>query len=189
MKDMYQVNITASDNEHLAETILTIKVTDINDNSPVFEEVSYHCVLPGEFSSLYCPVTSAFLDYNLTIFLPETMDSLEIGTVVAKDKDTGENSRLSYTFLQNTPRYYIDSSTGRIYINNSAQQNNEDILLAVVATDHGKPNKSATASVRISAGASSDIKPFIGQDTYMYVLNIILTILSCIIIIMTLYLC
>lgn len=46
------------------------------------------------------------------------------------------------------------------------QDNHRDAQLAVVATDHGKPNRSSVASVRLSAGASSEIKPFIGQDTY-----------------------
>lgn len=46
-KKLYEVNITASDSEHLAKTTLTIKVTDVNDNSPVFDDVSYSKILPG----------------------------------------------------------------------------------------------------------------------------------------------
>lgn len=45
----YIINVTASDNEHVATTTLTVQVTDINDNSPVFEEVSYSSVLPGKY--------------------------------------------------------------------------------------------------------------------------------------------
>lgn len=47
MRQQYEVNITASDTEHVAKTTLTIKVTDVNDNSPVFDEISYNKVLPG----------------------------------------------------------------------------------------------------------------------------------------------
>ena len=47
-KKMYEVNITASDSEHVAKTTLTIKVTDVNDNSPVFDDISYNRILPGK---------------------------------------------------------------------------------------------------------------------------------------------
>lgn len=47
IKKLYEVNITASDSEHVAKTTLTIKVTDVNDNSPVFDDISYNKILPG----------------------------------------------------------------------------------------------------------------------------------------------
>lgn len=47
-KKVYQVNISASDSEHIAQTTLTIKVTDVNDNTPVFDDISYNRVLPGK---------------------------------------------------------------------------------------------------------------------------------------------
>lgn len=47
-KKLYKINITASDNEHVARTTLTIKVTDVNDNSPVFDDISYNRILPGK---------------------------------------------------------------------------------------------------------------------------------------------
>lgn len=49
-KKMYEINVTASDSEHVAKTTLTIKVTDVNDNSPVFDEISYNRILPGELN-------------------------------------------------------------------------------------------------------------------------------------------
>lgn len=95
---------------------------------------------------------------------------LEIGSVNAKDVDSGDNGRISYSILQPVKGYYIEASSGAIFVNYSALSNSEkDIQLAIVATDHGKPNKTSMASLRISSGASSEIKPFIGQDTYRYV--------------------
>lgn len=47
---LYEVNITVSDSEHLANTTLTIKVTDVNDNAPVFEDISYNRILPGKLN-------------------------------------------------------------------------------------------------------------------------------------------
>lgn len=89
----------------------------------------------------------------------------------AKDKDSGDNGKITYSFLRPAKGYYIDAISGAIFVNYSALPSNQrDTQLAVVATDHGKPNKSAVASVRISTGATSEIKPFIGQDTYRSVL-------------------
>lgn len=47
-KKLYEVNISASDSEHVAKTTLTIKVTDVNDNGPVFDDISYNRILPGK---------------------------------------------------------------------------------------------------------------------------------------------
>ncbi|KAJ0175823.1 hypothetical protein K1T71_008982 [Dendrolimus kikuchii] len=147
-KQSYEVNITASDSEHVAKTTLTIKVTDVNDNSPVFDDISYDKMLP------------------------EGSDTVEIGTVSAKDMDSGDNGKVSYYILRPTNGYYIDAASGTIFVNYSAlSPSHSDTQLAVVATDHGKPNRSAVASVRISTGASSEIKPFIGQDTYRITVN------------------
>ncbi|XP_050347268.1 protein dachsous isoform X2 [Nymphalis io] len=147
-KKVYEVNISASDNEHVAKTTLTIKVTDINDNTPVFDEISYNRVLP------------------------EGSGTIEIGSVNAKDIDSGDNGKISYFIVQPSPGYYIDADSGVLYVNYSAlPAHQSDMQLAVIATDHGKPNRSAVASVRINTGASSEIKPFIGQDTYRITVN------------------
>jgi protocadherin-16/23 len=44
----YQLKIVASDTAHVAQTTLTIRVTDVNDNAPVFQESAYHTTLPGK---------------------------------------------------------------------------------------------------------------------------------------------
>lgn len=46
----YKLNIVASDSDHTAHTVLTIRVTDVNDNAPVFLQPFYHVTLPGKFS-------------------------------------------------------------------------------------------------------------------------------------------
>lgn len=43
----YQLKIVASDTAHVAQTTLTIRVTDVNDNSPIFQQTAYHSSLPG----------------------------------------------------------------------------------------------------------------------------------------------
>lgn len=47
-KQEYQLQIAASDAAHVAQTTLTIRVIDVNDNAPVFQQSAYHVVLPGE---------------------------------------------------------------------------------------------------------------------------------------------
>lgn len=92
---------------------------------------------------------------------------MEIGAVSAKDVDSDENGKISYHILQPSPGYFINPDTGILYVNYSAlPAHQRDVQLTLTATDHGKPNRSSIASIRISAGASSEIKPFIGQDTY-----------------------
>lgn len=43
----YQLRIIASDTAHVAQTTLTIRVTDVNDNYPIFQQAAYHSLLPG----------------------------------------------------------------------------------------------------------------------------------------------
>lgn len=74
-KKLYKINITASDNEHVARTTLTIKVTDVNDNSPVFDDISYNRILPGKLIILMMPyflliylITKMIIYYSLIHF-------------------------------------------------------------------------------------------------------------------------
>lgn len=47
-KQEYQLKIAVSDSAHVAHTTLTIRVTDVNDNAPVFQQPAYHVSLPGK---------------------------------------------------------------------------------------------------------------------------------------------
>lgn len=52
-KQEYQLKIAVSDSAHVAHTTLTIRVTDVNDNAPVFQQPAYHVSLPGKWLSLW----------------------------------------------------------------------------------------------------------------------------------------
>jgi hypothetical protein len=45
----YRLRVTASDTAHTTRTVLTIRVTDVNDNPPIFMQPSYQASLPGEY--------------------------------------------------------------------------------------------------------------------------------------------
>ena len=56
----YRLRVTASDTAHTARTVLTIRVTDVNDNPPIFMQPSYHASLPGEYRVLTLGVAVQF---------------------------------------------------------------------------------------------------------------------------------
>lgn len=43
----YQIRIIASDTKHMAHSTLTIRITDVNDNPPIFLQPAYQATLPG----------------------------------------------------------------------------------------------------------------------------------------------
>lgn len=49
----YRLKITASDTAHTAHTVMTVKVTDDNDNLPVFTQPSYQATLPGQYNHIF----------------------------------------------------------------------------------------------------------------------------------------
>lgn len=47
----YQLKIIASDAKHMAQSTLTIRIIDVNDNAPVFQQAAYHASMPGKYST------------------------------------------------------------------------------------------------------------------------------------------
>ena len=56
----YRLRVTASDTAHTARTVLTIRVTDVNDNPPIFMQSSYQASLPGEYTVIFFDVACRF---------------------------------------------------------------------------------------------------------------------------------
>lgn len=69
MQKIYEINITASDSEHIAKTTLTIKVTDVNDNAPIFDDISYNRILPGKFHDIFIAVIQRTIKVHPCIFI------------------------------------------------------------------------------------------------------------------------
>lgn len=50
----YSLKVAASDAAHVARTVLALRVTDDNDNSPVFQQPAYSALLPGIYRLIIC---------------------------------------------------------------------------------------------------------------------------------------
>lgn len=124
--DSYQLKILATDKgtpQQTGSLALTVKVTDVNDNSPAF-------IFPNERNN------------TVTIY-----NSLKVGKPVtnirATDADDRNNSRVKYAFESNSASasfFHMDPSTGIITLAKSlTQQGKRTFEVVVVATDHGDP--------------------------------------------------
>ncbi|KAJ3658411.1 hypothetical protein Zmor_010149 [Zophobas morio] len=130
----YKLKIEASDTAHTAKTTLTIKVTDVNDNSPAFSQLVYQANLPDGHS-------------------PELTDIL---TVNCTDGDSGDNARVEYLLFNPIPSFSIGRTDGvlRANLSNITSVVN-DIQLTVQAIDLGKPPRKSVASIRIKVNSRS----------------------------------
>jgi protocadherin-16/23 len=61
----YQLRILASDTAHVAQTTLTIRVIDINDNYPIFQQSAYHSSLPGMYICTHNASLNVYLFANI----------------------------------------------------------------------------------------------------------------------------
>lgn len=131
----YTLDVIATDTGnpplHASKTIY-LRVTDINDNEPVFEQQVYHA---------------------------NVMEVADPGTSVIKvtaiDRDEGNNSAIFYS-LVDTPNthsewFQIDSNSGLITTKAHIDCETEPVpQLTVVAKDNGLPSLSSTATVFVT---------------------------------------
>ena len=111
---------------------ITVDVTDDNDHAPVFAK------------SLYVHTMEETNDVGQVLF-----------SVNATDDDTGENSRLTFSFVPATGPHasslYIDPTSGNITVTGPINYELEhEIRMQVVAQDGGDPPLSSTTSVQRS---------------------------------------
>lgn len=168
----YQLKILASDTSHVAQTTLTIRVTDINDNPPIFQQPAYHSSLPGKSQNYLKCLETIF--NQMFLFLDDNgSNDIEILTVNATDADGEVNSRIKYSIKNPIPGFTIGDNTGILYANSSRIQKplKADIQLTVLATDSGTPALTSTTTVRIHINSKSHIKPHYLQHQYRTAIN------------------
>ncbi|BES91153.1 Laminin G domain [Nesidiocoris tenuis] len=141
-------------------TKVLIVVTDINDHPPVFDQAVYHITVPELFlppslmSQNDQSAEDAFaleeIDGVWESFPPNFDDGVEIFTMLAHDKDEGENGRITYSLKGGNLRgkFFINAKTGAVYTQRSLLRGHQYNVM-VMASDGGKPSRNATARVSI----------------------------------------
>ncbi|XP_059918559.1 protocadherin gamma-C5-like [Gadus macrocephalus] len=144
---LYNLEITATDSGSpplTNKTIITVSITDINDNPPIFSQQSYNIYTKenGKPGSILFSVTATDLDY-------------------------GENAKLSYSILDSKVQdvsvssyVYINSENGSIYSMHSFDYEKLKVFqIQVQAKDHGSPSLSSNATVHVFILDQNDNAP------------------------------
>ncbi|CAG5134647.1 unnamed protein product, partial [Candidula unifasciata] len=131
-RSVYRLTIQAKDSGLKAKlastTTVTITITDINDNTPLFVPEKY---------------------------LVRVREELPVGAIIttlaARDLDEGDNGRVSYSFAQGSEESFdLDSTTGSIRIKRLLDYEIKQVYnLTVIVTDHGEPALSSSCLVMV----------------------------------------
>lgn len=146
----YQLEAVASDMgvpRRSSSLILTIYVHDVNDNSPVFDQLSYEITISeGE------PVNSRFF------------------RVQASDKDSGVNGEISYDIIEgNGEKRFGIFPDGQLYIKAELDRETQShYVLMVVAADRAVEPLSATVNVTIILEDINDNRPLFNSTNYVF---------------------
>ncbi|XP_075756843.1 protocadherin beta-16-like [Pelodiscus sinensis] len=145
----YNITITARDmgSPSLStEKTITVKISDINDNSPVFSQTSY------------------------TLHVRENSGpALLLGQVRAFDSDSEQNARMTYSLLPAEAGglpllsyISINSENGNVYALRSVDYEQiREFQVRVRAADGGSPPLSSEATVRVVILDENDNAPFL----------------------------
>ena len=121
---------------------LTVTITDVNDNAPMFS------------SSLY--------EFNIT----ENLPSKTAGTVVARDSDDGSNSEISFSIDGTVP--FTVSANGEIrstrMLNRDPPTGEPQYTFSVIARDNGDEPMSSSASVTVNVLDENDNDPVFDRN-------------------------
>ncbi|XP_059821083.1 protocadherin Fat 4 [Hypanus sabinus] len=146
----YQVEVVASDMgipQRSSSLILTIYVHDVNDNPPVFDQLSYEITI-----SEAEPVNSRFFK------------------VLASDMDSGVNGEITYDIIDgNKEKRFGIFPDGQIYIKAELDRETQShYILMVVAADRAVEPLSATVNVTIILEDVNDNRPLFNSTNYVF---------------------
>lgn len=148
-RSTYTLNVVATDKGSPplhASRIISLRVTDVNDNPPVFLEEVYRASVP-EAAASGTPVLQ----------------------LSATDADEGENSEVRYS-LAPTPQsdwFSIDERSGLVTTRARVDcETNPMPRLTVIATDRGTPPLSSTATLLVTVLDVNDNEPIFDQSFY-----------------------
>ena len=121
--------------------LLTINITDINDNTPLFSNKTF----------------------TFDVFEDAVANSI-VANLSAFDADSGINSRLTFSMLFPSPlvekTFYLNNETGAISILTSLDRENHNFYqFCVLVQDNGNPRLSSTAMVELTILDVNDNRP------------------------------
>lgn len=129
IQDHYILKVNANDSAWSISTDVTIVITDVNDNRPVFS------------------------DHFYSIGLPETKDrKVFIMQVLATDADVGQNAEIVYVVEPSNEEFWVNASSGEIYTKQPLMLHNSSFEIyqfTVIAFDCGSVPLSSNATVTV----------------------------------------
>ena len=136
----YRFNVTASDGTFNTEAEVEIEVVNLNDNSPSFERV-----------------------YNVSISEDKAVSSRVI-TVKANDVDPF--GMLTYSLVNNTGTFSIDSQTGEVKTTVGLDREKiSSYVIGVRVEDGGNPKKSAETTITVDIEDINDNSPYFNKTS------------------------
>uniref|UniRef100_A0A8C9A8U6 Protocadherin beta 16 n=1 Tax=Prolemur simus TaxID=1328070 RepID=A0A8C9A8U6_PROSS len=145
----YNITITVTDlgTPRLKTQLnITVLISDVNDNAPVFSQTSYTLLVPENNSP-----------------------ALHIGSVSATDRDSGTNAQVTYSLLPPQDPHLplaslvsINADNGHLFALRSLDYEAlQAFEFRVGATDRGSPALSSEALVRVVVVDDNDNSPFV----------------------------
>ncbi|XP_054845620.1 protocadherin-23 [Eublepharis macularius] len=143
--DQLELLISVSDSVHQTTGMVSILISDVNDNPPVFTQDVYQVIIP-ELTTVNASVL----------------------TVCATDRDLEDNGKISYRILSSPDGFSIDPKNGSLFLAKSLtyQDKNPIIELLVEAVDHGIPPLTAVTSVIVQIQDVNNYAPQFTMAAY-----------------------
>ncbi|XP_010288229.1 PREDICTED: protocadherin Fat 4-like, partial [Phaethon lepturus] len=131
-REKYELLLVASDNgfpQRQNFTYVSIQVLDVNDNPPRFTQAQY----------------------SASVRVATAKEGVSVLSVSATDFDVGNNSVISYSFVNHSDDFRINNCTGEITLSSNLDHITADtvVTLIVIAADHGVPQLTSNASVTL----------------------------------------
>lgn len=148
--DFYNITVYARDAGGLETSgTLLIKVTDVNDHSPVIDQ------------------SSADLDKTISEYY--SAGGL-IGKVTATDADIGVNSVLRYSLTGGEGYFQVDPNYGNVTLSQTISnlERRTPFLVVVTVTDSGLPAKQDKVSFSVHVTDENDNAPVLKHDSLEY---------------------
>ncbi|XP_028277980.1 protocadherin Fat 3 [Parambassis ranga] len=147
--DRYFLNITIYDQgipQMSNWRLLTLIIEDANDNDPQFYQDSF----------------SALVSENSAI-------GMEVITITAFDRDSGQNGQLSYVMLSNAPQFGIDSETGSVFVASQLDRETSQMFtLKIEVRDKAErgTRRSSVTTLTIIVEDANDCSPAFIPSSY-----------------------